>query len=270
MNREHKLRWISGLIGLFVLVGIYYAFGHYGVVFLTVFIAAASYYEFLTFTGATRTAKWISAAAGIVLCTWLCLDLPGSLLAVYLAALAILLRGLWRVHSSPPEALVPEFQFTQGRVFGLLYMIVFPSFVARVHALAHGPALLLFLIGIIWLGDIGAYYGGKLLGKHKLSPQISPGKTWEGAVSGLLVCAIWAVAYGSAFLAFIPGWKWVLIAILSSIVAQAGDLMESLMKRAYSVKDSGGWIPGHGGFFDRFDSLILAVPFFYFLLQNLA
>jgi phosphatidate cytidylyltransferase len=146
-------------------------------------------------------------------------------------------------------------------------MVVFPSFVTRVHALAHGPALLFLLIGVIWLGDIGAYYGGKALGRNKLSPSISPGKTREGAIAALFVCALWAYGWGSFTLAHLPAWKWILIAVLTSMVAQAGDLLESLLKRAYSVKDSGDLIPGHGGVFDRFDSLILAAPFFFLLLR---
>lgn len=267
MSLEHKKRWISGLIGLALLLGLYFGLGHPGVVLIAVAISVASYYEFLSFSGAAGGAKWLSLAAGAVLSAWLCLQLPGELEAIYLAGLAVLLRGLWRVHASSAEALAGEFQRMQARVFGLTYLVVFPAFVPRVHGLPHGPWLLLFMIGIVWLGDIGAYYGGRSLGRNKLSPVISPGKTLEGSVSGLLACALWAWLYGSRALPHLPVWKLVLIAVLGSVVAQAGDLLESLMKRAYSVKDSGGLIPGHGGVFDRFDSLILVAPFFYLLLR---
>ncbi len=267
MNLEHKKRVFSALVGISLLLGIYAFLGHNGVILITIVVSTAAYYEFLSFSGTALDACWFSALAGLALCSWLCLDLPNPLSAIFLAALAVLLHGLWRVHQSPSELLPREFQLTQARVFGLTYMVLFPSFVPKVHALPYGPPLMLFILGVIWLGDIGAYYGGKAFGKHKLSPNISPGKTREGALVALLVCLLWAISYGNFALAHVPAWKWGLIAVLSSVVAQAGDLIESLMKRAYSVKDSGGLIPGHGGVFDRFDSLMLAAPFFYLLLR---
>ncbi len=267
MNLEHKKRWISGLVGLALILAIYFGLGHAGVILISVFIAAGSYNEYLAFSGTSRSSRWLSLLTGLALSVWLCLGLPGELEALYLACLVILLRGLWRVHKGGQEQLAGEVQFTQSRVFALVYLVVFPSFVPKVHALPHGPLLLLFLIGIVWLGDIGAFYGGKTFGKNKLSPLISPGKTLEGSLAGLLSCAVWAFFFGSWALPQIFPWKLVLVAVLSSVIAQAGDLLESLMKRAYSVKDSGNLIPGHGGVFDRFDSLILVAPFFYLLLR---
>lgn len=267
MNLEHKKRVISAVLGLFLLLGIYFGLGHIGVVLIALVISVASYFEFLSFSGSEASAKWLSLAAGAALAAWLGLELPGGIEATYLAALALVLHGLVRVHNGTPEGVAQESAGIVARVFGLLYLIVFPSFVSKVHGLPHGPALLFLMIGVVWLGDIGAYYGGKNFGKHKLSPLISPGKTWQGAIAGLLSCALWAVLWGGYALPHISAWKWVLICMLSSVVAQAGDLMESLLKRAYAVKDSGSLIPGHGGVFDRFDSLILMAPFFYLLLR---
>jgi len=271
MHQEHRKRIISALVGLVVLLGIYFGLGQNGLILIVVAISAASYYEFLQFSGSATPgqSRVLSLAACFALSVWLCFDLPGELLALFVATLAVLIRGLWRVHKLGPQSVVPEVQHSQSRVFGLTYMVVFPSFVTKVHALAHGPQLLLLLLGVIWLGDIGAYYGGKNFGRHKLSPHISPGKTLEGALAGIFVCALWACLWCSSALPHIPLWKWALIAVLTSVVAQAGDLLESLFKRAYAVKDSGGLIPGHGGVFDRFDSLILAAPFFYLLLRVL-
>ncbi len=269
MNLEHKKRVISAVVGLLVLLALYFGLGHMGVVLIAVAISVGAYFEFLTFSGTTGGSRWISLLAGMALSIWLCLGLPGELEAIYLAALLILLRGLWGVHQSRPEDLPEKFRRIQARILSLVYLVVFPSFVPKVHALPHGPWLLLLLIGIVWLGDIGAYYGGKAFGRNKLSPVISPGKTLEGAAAGLLACGLWGVFYGSAALPHLPAWKLAFISVLGSVVAQAGDLLESLMKRAYSVKDSGSLIPGHGGVFDRFDSLILVAPFFYLLLRLL-
>jgi phosphatidate cytidylyltransferase len=271
MNLEHKKRVIAAIVGVAGLFGMYAAFGHYGLVLLTVCISGLAYHEFLAFSGAAKHLRLLSAVAGLALSVWLSLQYPYALEAVYLAALAVLLRGLWRAHrATSTEQVGTEFMHSQGRVFGLIYLIVFPSFVPQIHALNYGPRLLLLLLLIIWLGDTAAYYGGKSLGRNKLSLNISPGKTREGAFVALMACAALAACFQIYALNEYPLWKLVLIAVLSSIVAQAGDLLESLMKRAYGVKDSGSLIPGHGGVFDRFDSLILAAPFYYFLVRVLA
>ncbi|RZA06698.1 MAG: hypothetical protein EOP11_09645 [Proteobacteria bacterium] len=268
MNLEHKKRVIAAIVGVAGLFGMYAAFGHYGLVLLTVSISGLAYHEFLAFSGAGKHLRWVSAAAGLGLSLWLSMQYPYAVEAIYLAALAVLLRGLWRAHrASSPEQVGTEFMHSQGRVFGLIYLIVFPSFVPQIHALARGPQLLLLLLLIIWLGDTAAYYGGKSLGRNKLSLNVSPGKTREGAYVAIAACAILAACFQVWVLPEIPAWKLILIAVLSSVIAQAGDLLESLMKRAYQVKDSGSLIPGHGGVFDRFDSLILTAPFFYFLLR---
>ncbi len=118
-----------------------------------------------------------------------------------------------------------------------------------------GFRLVLFLAAVVWAGDVGAYLFGRLLGGARLAPQISPGKTWSGAIGGTL-CAVlagWAAWPGTAA----PG---ILAALLLSVVAQAGDLLESAIKRRFGVKDSGRIIPGHGGLLDRMDGVLAAAP----------
>lgn len=115
-----------------------------------------------------------------------------------------------------------------------------------------------FLFLVIWGTDIGAYLAGRLVGGAKLAPRISPGKTWSGAIGGLLIGALIGMGValatkGSPVHAFIAG-------LLVSFCAQAGDLMESAIKRKLGVKDSGRTIPGHGGLFDRLDGFLTAVP----------
>jgi phosphatidate cytidylyltransferase len=124
---------------------------------------------------------------------------------------------------------------------------------------AAGRADVLFLLLVIWAGDIGAYLMGRLIGGARLAPRISPGKTWSGAIGGLLA----AVAVGllaAHLLSGGPAWRAGWIAALLGIVAQAGDLLESYVKRRLEVKDSGHLIPGHGGLFDRLDSVLAAAP----------
>src|SRR5699024_10630014 len=112
---------------------------------------------------------------------------------------------------------------------------------------------------------VGAYFSGSLFGKNKLSPYISPKKTIEGSVGGILLAAI----FGMVFHLIIPMHDSliivVIVSILASIVGQMGDLVESALKRYYGVKDSGNLLPGHGGILDRFDSWLFVFPFLYLI-----
>jgi phosphatidate cytidylyltransferase len=144
---------------------------------------------------------------------------------------------------------------------GLLYVAVAGISLIWLRAdPVSGRADVLFVLLIVWAGDIGAYVVGRCIGGPRLAPQISPGKTWSGAVGGLSA----AVATGllaAHFLATpVTPWQPALIAVVLSIVAQAGDLLESFVKRLLAVKDSGNLIPGHGGLFDRLDGVLAAAP----------
>jgi phosphatidate cytidylyltransferase len=123
-----------------------------------------------------------------------------------------------------------------------------------------GRANVLILVLVIWAVDIGAYLVGRMLGGPRLAPRISPGKTWSGAVGGLAA----SVAVGLAGTTLLVGagawWRTALVSAGIGIVAQAGDLLESLVKRRFGVKDSSQIIPGHGGLFDRLDGVLSAAP----------
>lgn len=120
--------------------------------------------------------------------------------------------------------------------------------------------VLLFLI-TIWIGDSGAYYVGRMLGRHKMSPRISPNKTWEGLAGGVLASVL-ATAILNLLLGLdLDWWQVAAWAAVLAVAAPVGDLVESLFKRDTGVKDSSALIPGHGGFLDRTDSLFFAAPF---------
>lgn len=125
-----------------------------------------------------------------------------------------------------------------------------------------GLLMLFYILFTIWATDIGAYQIGRKFGKHKLAPQISPNKTWEGSIGG----TICAVIIGSVFVAFAHEVQlysmptMVVFTLIFSICGQLGDLVESAYKRYYGVKDSGKILPGHGGILDRFDSLLFVLP----------
>ena len=150
--------------------------------------------------------------------------------------------------------------------FGLFYVCFLLGYLILIQREEQGQAWVFFLFLVVWAGDTGAYYAGKLFGKRKLFPKISPKKTIEGAVGGLSSSLIVAVVARSLFF---PQYGLVQIAFLGIClggIGQIGDLAESLLKRSSGCKDSGRLFPGHGGVLDRFDSILFASPVLYYLL----
>ncbi len=145
-----------------------------------------------------------------------------------------------------------------GWICGALVLI--PAYLAIMSLYLLQPALLLFVLIIVWVADIGAYFTGKRFGKVKLAPKISPGKTWEGVFGGLLAVAVLALVRAH--------WLEIEIAVLLpfclavAIISIIGDLTVSMFKRNAGVKDSGRLFPGHGGVLDRIDSVTAAAPLF--------
>jgi phosphatidate cytidylyltransferase len=127
----------------------------------------------------------------------------------------------------------------------------------------EGSKLVYFLLLVVWLGDSGAYYVGKTFGKHKLSPRISPKKTVEGLMGGVAASVITAVVIHFTFFPQFPLLHAVIAGVILSISGVIGDLAESMWKRSADVKDSGTLLPGHGGFLDRFDSILFTAPILY-------
>ncbi|RAU84524.1 phosphatidate cytidylyltransferase [Pontibacter arcticus] len=125
---------------------------------------------------------------------------------------------------------------------------------------------ILGLMLLLWASDTGAYIAGKNFGKHKLFQRISPGKTWEGWAGGVILTL--AVGYGlSYYFKDLYLYQWLGMAVIISVFGVLGDLVESLLKRDLGVKDSGTLLPGHGGILDRFDSLLMAIPFIVAFLK---
>ncbi len=128
-----------------------------------------------------------------------------------------------------------------------------------------GYVVPLIVIGSIWINDTMAYLVGSLIGKTPLS-AISPKKTWEGTLGGIILAVVLMYVLGY-FTQSAAAWVWGLIALVAAVAGTFGDLLESKLKRLANVKDSGSFMPGHGGFLDRFDSLLLATPFVWLLLK---
>ncbi len=188
------------------------------------------------------------AVAGI----WLG-GLTFALLVVALAlGLAVEWCLLWRGRRRGDSLLFPAgLGYVALAATALLWLRADPS---------AGWPNVLFLLLIIWAGDIGAYLVGRLLRGPRLAPRISPGKTWSGALGGLLAAVAAGVIAAHLLDGANPLWRAAAVAACLGIVAQAGDLLESLVKRRLAVKDSSHIIPGHGGLFDRLDGVLSAAP----------
>ena len=160
-------------------------------------------------------------------------------------------------------------------VLGVLYVVLLGGHLVAVRTgfrdplqFDGGPLLSTYLLGFFFLvlmgSDTGAYYTGRLLGRRKLAPTISPGKTWEGAAGGMLASLLMATLAHYWFFRELPLRAALPLAALMNVVGVVGDLTESALKRGAGAKDAAGFLPGHGGFLDRLDSLLFNAPLLYY------
>ena len=179
-----------------------------------------------------------------------------SLLVALVATLSIPLLVKMPLQESLKEGAIT--------ITGLLYIGLTLSYLVMIRLLPQGEWFLLFLLLVTWAADTGAYYVGTLCGQHALAPRISPKKTIEGLVGGLIGATIFAYAARWWFLSEFSGADCLILAVLLTLAGLWGDLTESAIKRSVGVKDSGGLLPGHGGMLDRLDSLLFTAPAFYY------
>jgi phosphatidate cytidylyltransferase len=149
------------------------------------------------------------------------------------------------------------------QMLGVIHIPVLLSFLTAIRDQPQGMTWIFFMLSIIFAGDITALYAGTFLGRHKLCPAVSPGKTVEGSIGGLVANVTVGAIAKYFFLAHLPWSASILFFLAIGLAGQAGDLYESALKRSSQVKDSGGLLPGHGGFLDRIDALLFAAPVAY-------
>ena len=217
---------------------------------------------------------WWTAAATVLVFLAASLSWQDNLAMLSFVTLVLF---AWNAFTTPLPRVLGE---TAAGLFLLIY-IVFPlTLLGEFWRQEDGIALLLFLFVCVWMGDIAALYIGKNFGKHKLSPRLSPNKTWEGAIASVIASAAFGMGLillgdyfsrtGSNFTRLHtsePWWQSLILAIILNVAAQLGDLIESALKRGVGVKDSGTLLPGHGGILDRIDALLLAAPVLWFALE---
>lgn len=186
-----------------------------------------------------------------------------NLLVPLLLTVAIVLPLLWLLTRLQKEGAFAGWAWT---IAGILYVGWLLSYLVALRGLDDGRNWVFFALFITFASDTAAFFTGRALGRHKLAPNISPGKTWEGAIGGILGAVIVSLFFILSTPLILPlsWWQAVVLGLLVSIFGQLGDLAESLFKRNMGVKDSSSLIPGHGGFLDRIDSVVFAGVVVYY------
>ena len=228
---------------------------------VVVLAGALALFEFYRLCFSDRRQSWLIGiglagfATVIMGAHWPNLIVP-SLLVILIAIISVPLFS-----RAPLEQSLRDGAMT---LFGVLYLGLTLGPLAMTRMLPQGEWLIFFLLLVTWASDTGAYYVGTLYGRHRLAPTISPKKSYEGLVGGLIATVISAYIIRWWFLPGLSELDCLALGILLTITGLWGDLTESAMKRSVGMKDSGGILPGHGGMLDRLDSLLFTAPAFYY------
>jgi len=276
-----KYRIITALILIPIVIAALFLLPPVGFAVVTIVVCMLAAWEWGQFAGfKSRTQRiWLAIICGFLL-TAMMLSLPAYQQSVHLIqisgslwlSLAWWIVAFLLVIAYPGSAALWRSSRTLKLVFGLLTIVPFfwGMLALRLYGYAenhyNGAWWLLYVMLLVWGADSGAYLFGKLFGKHKLAPKVSPGKTWEGLIGGLLTSALISWLFGRyAPLNVVPA-TLLVCSIVAALASVLGDLTESMFKREAGIKDSGNLIPGHGGIMDRIDSLTAAVPVFACLM----
>lgn len=281
------LRRAASTVGLWVVVGVAFGSGRgWACLGLAALLTVAATVELFRMLRAARVPCFprfgVLAAVGYValLNGWLLRQRGGGVElppAVDAAALFVVLTGAFLLQFRRPIRGAEAFTAVAANLFGFVYLALLFGFMSRLMLLVPGegevPGLwvVLWVIAVTKFTDMGAYLVGTAIGRHKMIPHVSPGKTWQGfggalAFAQLAGCGMFALLPGP--LAPLGGWGQVAtLALLLALLAVAGDLAESVVKRSLLAKDSGALLPGIGGALDLIDSLCFTAPFLYFYLK---
>jgi phosphatidate cytidylyltransferase len=163
---------------------------------------------------------------------------------------------------APPRRSLAQDMYATA--FAVLYLPVFAAMVVLIGFMEQGRWLVLLVVAVPVASDTGGYFAGLYLGKHKLAPNVSPKKTWEGLGGSVELASVAGI--GGMLILSLPWYLGLAVAVLGALAGTLGDLAESLLKRAIGIKDMGSLLPGHGGVLDRVDSVLMTVPFAYALI----
>jgi len=249
------------------------AASYFGSVYFYIFvmvIGLVAYYEFNNM--ALKKGAYPNQPFGIIAIAFIITNQFKPVVGFYTAFLVIIfLLTLIELFRNKSSAIIN----ISTTLLGIFYIGLFSSalialreFYPNIDDLyLRGGYIIISLLAAIWICDSAAFFLGSAFGKHKLFPRISPNKSWEGAIAGLLFAVITLIAAKFLILDFLSLTSVIILGVIVGIVGQTGDLVESMFKRDADVKDSSNIIPGHGGVFDRFDSLLYTAPVVWLYLK---
>jgi phosphatidate cytidylyltransferase len=253
-------RVLSGVIAIPIVLGIVLYGSEWLFFALIVGVVLAGVYEFFSMTDRVGIEGYPIVAALLSLLLLLTFKFEGRYLLEWGVVSFLALFIAWGIKDKNIKVALDQISYT---LLGILYVAGLSGYFILIHGIEAGRLWIVFLFLIIWLGDSAAYYGGRKFGQRPLAPDISPGKTIEGAVFGLAGSFVGGIIAKLTFLQGVSVLHCLLAALICGIIGQLGDLAESILKRYTGVKDSGRLMPGHGGVLDRIDSLLFAGPVFY-------
>jgi phosphatidate cytidylyltransferase len=229
-------------------------------------VALFARWEFLSLyfpdTSSIRT-KGLACLITAVLLIVVHVGVPEKLFAGLLGIVALILAGFF----ISPIVTKHRLPGWAAYIFGMLYVGLLLGYFILLRNLENGVALVFFVILVTWLSDTGGFFVGKTWGKHPLAPRLSPKKTIEGLLGGVLFSVAGAILSQFTFVPFFSFGQCVMLGVGLALFGALGDLAESAIKRSVSVKDSGTMIPGHGGVLDRVDSLLFTGPAMYYYVM---
>jgi phosphatidate cytidylyltransferase len=260
-------RVLTAIVLAAVLLGVMLGLSWFATIWLLTVLVLVGAWEWAGFIGksspVSRAAFTVAIAIALVASLYLRDNLPNFVSIVMTVAVAWWFVAFLWVCLAPGK--VTPVTATLAGFFSLV-----PCWLALVHVtiVNENARWVLFTLALVWAGDTGAFFVGRWLGRVPLAPRVSPKKTWEGALGGLIASG--AVAWASAqWLFHVDAWPFVMTCVAVAALSIVGDLTESMLKRASGLKDSGTMFPGHGGMLDRIDSVTAAAPALVFALIGL-
>ena len=259
-------RAMTAVLGILLILSLMFWGGIWGMTLLAILACFGALFEYFAMLFSLREQKLqqiVGIAAGFFL-SFLIIFRSSFLyegMSLFFVFMFIFYLLLFHLYEGSYQKL---FYDLGSSLLGVFYIAVLFSFWPKIRELPNGLHWIFLVFLIPWLSDTFAYFVGRSFGKRKLAPAISPHKTQEGAIAGI-IAAVLGVCFFKVLSFEALGWgDCLIVGSVGAVVSQVGDLFESFIKRALGVKDSGVVIPGHGGILDRFDSVLFCGPFIYF------
>lgn len=258
------VRFLSAIVAVFLMTGVFWIWRILGLKVLSSLVVSFAAFELVKILFQSSDSKLNRSLFFVLInCIFLLSSVYTNLAGLIFAFFSICFCLVSLLTQEKFKDLETLTRFQAKSVLGFFYVGLLPSFAVRMLDLNHGLWWFVSLLSVVFAGDIGGYVFGILFGKRKLMPVISPKKTVEGAIGGLVfsMCAAYLCWHQLQHISLVP---FMLLCVGASTVALFGDLFESQLKRAAEVKDSGSIMPGHGGILDRIDGVLFASPIMMF------